>query len=226
MQSPSSRTRLRRTFRYPDDSSVPETLDEQEQESLISDLSAQNALQNHHFTRLLLLLPLVTTIPYLPLLFRPRDAVIALLSLTSLLSTTYLLYILPPEITGLGFLDAWTAAAGGHADERAVIKDGATPAATARVSTMKDQARRLQRGFGCERSPLETYLPYLNGGLAVVLALMGLVTGRGTGGGFAWIGRGNLPGIVYGVVLVAKVVMGGVDPERELSPLKYEYRGA
>ncbi|KAG6283995.1 hypothetical protein E4U48_002262 [Claviceps purpurea] len=219
MQSPSSRTRLRRTFRYPDDSSVPETLDEQEQESLISDLSAQNALQNHHFTRLLLLLPLATTIPYLQLLFRPRDAVIALLSLTSLLSTTYLLYILPPEITGLGFLDA-------YADDRTVIKDGATAAATARVSTMKSQARRLQRGFGCERSPLETYLPYLNGGLVVVLALMGLVTGRGTGGGFAWVGRGNLPGIVYGVVLVAKVVMGGVDPERELSPLKYEYRGA
>lgn len=91
---------------------------------------------------------------------------------------------------------------------------------------MKSQARRLQRGFGCERSPLETYLPYLNGGLVVVLALMGLVTGRGAGGGFAWIGRGNLPGIVYGVVLVAKVVMGSVDPERELSPLKYEYRGA
>ncbi|KAG6100352.1 hypothetical protein E4U30_004794 [Claviceps sp. LM220 group G6] len=225
MQSPSSRTRLRRTFRYPDDSSVPETLDEQEQESLISDLSAQNALQNHHFTRLLLLLPLATTIPYLPLLFRPRDAVIALLSLTSLLSTTYLLYILPPEITGLGFLDAWTAvpaAVGGQADDRAVSKDGAT----ARVSMMKSQARRLQRGFGCERSPLETYLPYLNGGLVVVLALMGLVTGRGAGGGFAWIGRGNLPGIVYGVVLVAKVVMGSVDPERELSPLKYEYRGA
>ncbi|KAG5934450.1 hypothetical protein E4U59_006227 [Claviceps monticola] len=222
MQSPSSRTRLRRTFRYPDDSSVPETLDEQEQESLISDLSAHNALQNYHFTRLLLLLPLATTIPYLPLLFRPRDAVIALLSLTSLLSTTYLLYILPPEITGLGFLDA-------YADDGAVTKDGARAATTARVSTMKSQARRLQRGFGCERSPLETYLPYLNGGLVVVLALMGLmglVTGRGTGGGFAWIGRVNLPGIVYAVVLVAKVVMGGVDPERELSPLKYEYRGA
>ncbi|KAG5984413.1 hypothetical protein E4U55_004875 [Claviceps digitariae] len=219
MQSPSSRARLRRTFRYPDDSSLPENLDEQEQESLIADLSAQNALQNHHLARLLLALPLATTILYLPLLFRtPREAITALLSLTSLLSTTYLLYALPPETTGLQPLDAW-------------ITRGRVPhaAGSAAAGVMERQARRLQRGLGCERAPLEMYLPYLNGVLAVVLALMGLVTERAAGGGgeggFAWIVRGNLPGIVYGVVLLAKVVMGGVDPERELSPLKYEYRG-
>ncbi|KAG5948738.1 hypothetical protein E4U53_006169 [Claviceps sorghi] len=218
MQAPSSRARLRRTFRYPDDSSVPENLDEQEQQSLIAELSAQNALQNHHFSRILLALPLATTIPYLPLLFRPpHDAIIACLSLTSLLSTAYLLYTLPPETTGIQPLDAWTTR--GHG-----------PAAGDAARLMRRQARRLQRGLGCDRSPLEMYLPYLNGALVVLLALMGLVTNRGAdggaGAGFAWIGRGNLPGIVYGIVLLAKAVMAGVDPERELAPLKYEYRGA
>ncbi|KAG5992959.1 hypothetical protein E4U43_003615 [Claviceps pusilla] len=218
----SSRARLRHTFRYPDDTSVPETLDEQEQESLISDLSAQNALQNHRFTRLLLVLPLATTMPYLPLLVRhpqPHDAILALLSLTSLLSTTYLLYTLPPESTGLHPLDAWSTGRHGQ--------PAAEPAAAAAREEMKRQARRLRRGLGYDRAPLEMYLPYLNGVLVVLLALMGLVTERTSAdGGFGWIGKGNLPGIIYGVVLVAKVVMGGVDPERDLSPLKYEYRGA
>lgn len=75
------------------------------------------------------------------------------------------------------------------------------------------------------KSPLELYLPYLNVGLAVVLVLMGLATGRGSGS-FAWIGVGNLPAIVYGVVLLAKVVMASVDPEKELSALRYQYKGA
>jgi hypothetical protein len=35
-----------------------------------------------------------------------------------------------------------------------------------------------------------------------------------------------LPVIVYGVILAAKVVMGGVDPERELGGLRYRYKGA
>ncbi|KAG5919030.1 hypothetical protein E4U42_006624, partial [Claviceps africana] len=188
------------------------------QQSLISDLSAQNALQNHHFSRILLALPLATTIPYLLLLFRPpHDAIIACLSLTSLLSTAYLLYTLPPETTGIRPLDAWTTRG-----------DGLAAGEPARA--LKRQARRMQRGLGCDTSPLEMYLPYLNGALVVLLALMGLMTDRGADGGgggdFAWIGRGNLPGIVYGIVLLAKVVMAGVDPERELSPLKYDYRGA
>ena len=69
------------------------------------------------------------------------------------------------------------------------------------------------------------YLPYLNGVLVSLLVVMGLVVGKG-GGGFAWIGMGNLPAVVYAVVLMAKVVMGGVDPERELAGLKYGFKGA
>lgn len=75
------------------------------------------------------------------------------------------------------------------------------------------------------RSPLETYLPYLNGALAIMLAIMGFFTER-TAEGFGGVGKGNLPGLVFVVVLVAKMVMASVDPERELSSLKYDYKGA
>ena len=75
------------------------------------------------------------------------------------------------------------------------------------------------------RSPLEKFLPLLNALLVGVLVLMGLVT-KSDSVSFAWIGMGNLPAIVYGVVLLSKVVMASVDPEGELSGLKYEYKGA
>jgi hypothetical protein len=41
-----------------------------------------------------------------------------------------------------------------------------------------------------------------------------------------WVGFGWLPAVVYGVVLLAKVIMGSVDPEAELGGLRYGYKGA
>lgn len=64
------------------------------------------------------------------------------------------------------------------------------------------------------------YLPLLNAVLCGLLVLAGLV---GSGNGVV---LGLLPALVYGTVLVAKTVMADVDPERELSVLKYEYKGA
>jgi hypothetical protein len=76
------------------------------------------------------------------------------------------------------------------------------------------------------RSPLEKTLPYLNLGLAVLLILMGLVRGDARGGGFGWVSMGNIPGLVYSVAITSKIVMAGVDPERDLANLKYGYKGA
>lgn len=76
------------------------------------------------------------------------------------------------------------------------------------------------------RSPLEKTLPYLNFGLVALLILMGLVRGDERGGGFGWVSMGNIPGLVYSVVLTAKIVMAGVDPERDLGSLRYGYKGA
>lgn len=76
------------------------------------------------------------------------------------------------------------------------------------------------------RSPLERTLPYLNLGLAGLLILMGLVKGDERNGGFGWVSMANVPGLVYSVAITAKIVMAGVDPEKELAGLKYGYKGA
>jgi hypothetical protein len=154
----------------------------------------------------MLFLPSVCALPYVPLLFRAHpQPLFAMLALTSLLSTTYLLYKLPPAETGIAPLDAW------------IRRDD--------IPDSRETIRRLKRGLGPDKAPLETYLPYLNCVLVSLLVALGLVVGRGEGT-FALIGMGNLPAIVYAVVLVAKMVMGGVDPQRELDALKYGYKGA
>lgn len=219
--------RLRRTFQYPDDSdsdSQPDAIDEQgkqaralppprtapsnslsEQEDVIARLAAENAVRNARFRRLLVALPLLAALPYLPLLVRPRASLLALLAITSLSATAFLLHRLPPHVTGFAFLDAWTQGRGGPPGRHARAALPARPPTHA--------------------SPLEAHLPYLNAALAAVLVLMGMLTGRATGS-FGWVGVGNLPAIVYSVVLAAKLVMASVDPERELSALKYDYKGA
>lgn len=53
-----------------------------------------------------LALPLVSSLLYLPALFAPTTSLLSLLSISSLLSTAYLLFILPPETTAIPFLDA------------------------------------------------------------------------------------------------------------------------
>lgn len=97
----------------------------------------------------------------------------------------------------------------------------------------------LNRAPDPPRSPLARWLPYLNTGLCALLVLSGLLpttagsSGSGGGGGqqqqeqhAGWLGLGNLPAIVYAVVILAKVVMASVDPERELAALRYGYKGA
>ncbi|KAL8377738.1 hypothetical protein RB595_008433 [Gaeumannomyces hyphopodioides] len=88
-----------------------------------------------------------------------------------------------------------------------------------------------------QRSPLETHLPLLNAALCAVLLLTGLAIARGGGGGGGGrdgddaprLGRAVLaclPATVYAVVVASKLVMASVDPEAELSALRYEAKGA
>ncbi|KAM3514554.1 hypothetical protein MY11210_001789 [Beauveria gryllotalpidicola] len=210
MATRSTAARLRRTFRYPtdddddagsDSDSAPSAMDEQEQESYIQRLSARNRSQNATLALLLLLIPLLATIPYLT----ARPSLPSLLALSSLLATAYLARRLPPTVTGLAPLDAW-------------IGTG---------------------GAAGARGPLDRMLPWLNVLLAALLAFWGAAIaykgsrfgGGGGGGGsgsgpLAWPIMCNLPAGVYAVVLLAKIVMAGVDPEKELSALRYNYKGA
>lgn len=216
-------TRLRRTFHYPhdSDSDSPEAMDEQEQDNLIQTLTTQNASQNKSTARTLLLLPLLSTIAYIRPLFDPATASFAIFCLTSLLATAFLLYRLPPTETGIIIVDDW-------AHRRTASSSSSSSSSVNASLRQHNQSLRglLGRAQVEWRSPLERTLPYLNLGLVVLLSLMGLVRGDHRAGGFGWVSMGNVPGLVYSVAITAKVVMAGVDPERELSGLKYGYKGA
>lgn len=214
-----AQARLRRAFRYPggddgasgyDDSdddaaAAAAALDEQEQEALIAGLAQQNAARNQQFRLFLLAVPALSAVPYLLGLGRPGrlDGLVALLALTSLASTAWMLYALPPGVTGVVALDRWSGA-----------------------GSQRQQQQQQPRPLPLSRSPLETYLPYLNAGLCLVLMVTGLLSPAHAPQHWGHVGLGNLPAVVYVVVLAAKMTMGSVDPEEELSALKYDYKGA
>ncbi|EON99380.1 hypothetical protein UCRPA7_5098 [Phaeoacremonium minimum UCRPA7] len=197
-------------------------MDEEEQETLIQTLSDQNAARNAQFQKLLLAVPVLSTIPYLVAMFRPSTFLLSVFGLTSLLSTTYLLYTLPPAETGIRFLDNWNA----PKQDSAVPDEGPSASASRAPRQGRQRPRSSSFSFVEQKSPLETYLPYLNLGLCGVLILTGFVVRDSSGRRLGLLGLGNLPAIVYFVVLAAKVVMAGVDPETELGSLRYEYKGA
>jgi hypothetical protein len=156
-------------------------------------------------------------VPYLLTLFHRPTFLLSLLSLTSLASTAYLLWMLPAARTGIPVLDGWAARGPDAAPDAAPGEDDGG-----------GENRRRTTSFRLERphkSPLEAHLPLLNGALCAVVLLLGLLT-HGDGGRLGRLGLGYLPAAVYGVVLVAKVVMAGVDPESDLGVLRYEYKGA
>ncbi|KAF1988102.1 hypothetical protein K402DRAFT_40800 [Aulographum hederae CBS 113979] len=95
-------TRLRKTFRYPDDVSPdapPEGLDEQEQESLIETLKQQDEARNAFYTKAFLCLPILASLLCIPLLFRPSITTAGLFealgSILSMACSAYLLYFQP-----------------------------------------------------------------------------------------------------------------------------------
>jgi len=236
-------TRLRKTFAYPSDDSPSSSrphldsdddedgpaYDEQEQEDLIRSLAAQNAARNAQFRLFLLAVPALSTIPYFLFLAHSlfagrggggvRDSYTAILSLTSLASTAWTLYSLPPGETGIRVLDGWT----GYTSN--------SDSPTSSASTHNRNAKTLWSQHR-PRSPLETYLPYLNAVLCSILLLTGLLSSSSSRGSaiasqhWGHVSLAYLPAIDYVVVLVAKMLMGSVDPERELNALRYEYKGA
>ncbi|KAF4813600.1 hypothetical protein CGCTS75_v013631 [Colletotrichum tropicale] len=229
--------RLRRTFHYPtdDDSadSQPEAMDEEEQEQLIQQLADDNAARNAQFRTFLLALPVLTTIPYLISLLRLTSMMASLLSITSLLSTAYLLHTQAPGETGITFIDAWSRPKTPHTSPSSSLESsvssvsGSSSQHQPGPSTTTRRRRRSSFSFTEQhKSPLEQYLPYLNLGLCAMLVLTGMVTKSGERDTFGHVGLGNLPAIVYIVIILAKVVMASVDPEKELSALKYGYKGA
>ncbi|KAL2261900.1 hypothetical protein VTK26DRAFT_3056 [Humicola hyalothermophila] len=257
--------RLRKAFRYPSDgddgdnnsdaSSTPSVLDEQEQETLITTLAAQNASRNASFRRQLYALPTLSAVPFLLRLFLPATkaaaappglllSLLPALGLSSLAATLYLLHRLPATETGFAALDGRRGGGGGGGGRAAGGSGTGTGAGIGagltgigRGGTLGQSSPRVggllgQQQLAREPSPLQRHLPVLN----IVLSALALLTGllgqaktsstSSSGGGVSPALLGALPGVVYAVVVAAKVVMAGVDPERELSGLKYGYKGA
>ncbi|KAI0418705.1 hypothetical protein F5X98DRAFT_108205 [Xylaria grammica] len=225
-------------------------LDEQEQEDLIRALAQQNAARNAQFRLFLLALPALSTLPYLLvlssglagfLLSRESDAGrrtsaadvwVALLALSSLAATAWTLWSLPPGVTGIRALDTWAGSAGSQSAAAAAAGGntllGPIGANAQRRRRASAAGSRFFTWAQRHRSPLQQYLPLLNVAICALLVLAGFLSSQRSAAARHWghIGLANLPAVVYVVVLVAKMLMGSIDPEKELSALRYEYKGA
>lgn len=169
-----------------------------EQENLIKTLHKENIAKNALYTKLFLAVPLVSILPYLPNIFDPHTSLLSLLSISSLLSTAYILSYLPHNRTGLTAIDSLNA----PKSKPGVVK-------LPKLGDIIDQG------------PVELYLASLN---AVLVALLG-VAGMLVRSEKAWVGFGALPGLAFGIVLAAKYFMASVDIG-QLEGLKYPYKGA
>ncbi|KAL4879819.1 hypothetical protein BJY04DRAFT_219897 [Aspergillus karnatakaensis] len=97
--------RLRKAFRYPEDSGdddAREELDEEEQEQLIRHLKLQNEERNSEYTLGFAAIPLLSTVIFIPSLLSSKDLGLlvrfwSLLSILSLLATTYTMKYVAPQ---------------------------------------------------------------------------------------------------------------------------------
>jgi len=225
-------------------------MDEDEQDNFIHALTLQNQTRNRQFRHLLLAMPALSSIPYLLALFHPHTTLLSLLSLSSLAATAYLLLKLPVAKTGFATLDDVPFSRAGllllWSRLRGTQYRTSTDSVTARRERFDDEQRnktsKLHLPLDGDADtaltgggPLLKYLPALNVSLSVVVALAGFLNYKFShaGGYFADDGAmlgiarlGNLPLMINGVVVVAKMMMAGVDPERELNGLRYGYKGA
>lgn len=168
-----------------------------EQEELIKDLETRNLSSNQRYTKAFLAIPLLSIIPYLLTILRPQTSLLSILSIPSLLSSAYILYYFPHDLTGIPFLDN-------------LHKKGVS------------NTRKLP-GLGdvVDRGPLERYLAMMNAALCGLLTLGSLLLKRDSG----FQGFGLLPGAVFITILVAKYMMAQVDVD-DLQRLKYGFKGA
>ncbi|KAI0432893.1 hypothetical protein F5Y09DRAFT_300682 [Xylaria sp. FL1042] len=169
------------------------------------------------------------------------DIWIALLALSSLASTAWTLWSLPPGVTGIRALDAWVGSTNSFSSfsssspsqqQRHQPQQGLLGPIGANAQRRRRASAAGSRFFFFwaqhHRSPLQQYLPFLNIALCTLLVLTGILSSQRSAASQRWghVGLANLPALIYVVVLVAKMLMGSIDPEKELSALRYEYKGA
>ncbi|KAJ5397368.1 hypothetical protein N7509_005481 [Penicillium cosmopolitanum] len=91
--------RLRKAFRYPEESDDDrEELDEEEQDRVIQQLQQQNEARNAQYSLVFTAIPLVSTLTFLPSLFTAQsfgERLLSLLGILSLLATAYMMRLAP-----------------------------------------------------------------------------------------------------------------------------------
>ncbi|OAL36952.1 hypothetical protein AYO20_03721 [Fonsecaea nubica] len=212
-----STARLRKTFKYPseDDADMShEEMDEEEQEHLLQNLQASETSTNAIYTVMFTALPLVVTLPFMMYLTMSTSramAFLCLLSITSLASSAYIMYMVPTS-TPLGSLSASSRSSPTATRQRHVHGTGIP-----------------QTGFllSAADSPINQYLPYLNAFIDVLLfiASMGYRSRSDVPEGL-WLFL-LLPGLIFGMVFLTRKSMSEVNAGlAELEGLRYDYRGA
>ncbi|KAL1872168.1 hypothetical protein Plec18167_006771 [Paecilomyces lecythidis] len=187
--------RIRKTFRYPEDSDDDnrQELDEEEQERLINDLRLRDDARNAEYKLIFSIVPLVSVIAFVPGLFSSAATAsgrfISLLSTVSLLASAYIMRYIPhpkPDPKG----------------------------------------KRPVRNLG-HVDLVKEHLVAINAGVCALVTLLAYVTDYGSRAGYAGVpwALGLVPGVVFGIVCIARKLMLSVDVG-QLENLKYDYKGA
>ena len=225
--APSTTSRLRKTFKMPmddDSDDVPSDMDEQEQETLITDLATSNESANILYVRLFTALPLISCLPFLWSLFSSgRFATVFLpciLGITSLLLSALVMGFVP---LGVGTDIASDGTLSGIAHSRLARRHA--------VSAGRGALLGVELSFEVpvdSSGPVARYAMVLDGVLSFVMAGFAvLFTGSidAVGGGL-WL-LCLLPGVMCVVVLVVRGAMRDAERGlRELRGLRYGYKGA
>ncbi|KAL2000562.1 hypothetical protein VTN02DRAFT_2928 [Thermoascus thermophilus] len=194
--------RLRRTFRYPedtdDDNEGREELDDEEQEKVIKELQMQNERRNAEYTLAFAVIPLVSAAAFLPAVLSSSatadQRTLHLLSIVSLLATAYVMRYIPLR----------------------------------QINQKKGRQGLLIRDEVEENSSahfLRKHLISANAALCTLLALASCLIGSSERSDHVqWISY-LVPGALLGAILIARKVMASVDVG-QLEGLRYEYKGA
>lgn len=174
---------------------------------MIRTLSKTNQYTNTVYISVLIGLAVVSTVLYVPTLRYRSTTLLSTLSITSLLSTAFLLCYLPVNSTGIALLERRT---------------GESISSSGRV---KAPGALFKTGAWDQSKPLLKYLPYLNLILCLLLGVLGFLL-RAKGGRQMWMGFEYVPGMLYGFALSAKIIMASVDVEQDLGSLRYGLKGA
>ncbi|GME28066.1 hypothetical protein GTA08_BOTSDO01164 [Neofusicoccum parvum] len=199
-------TRLRKAFRYPDDSDEepPEGIDEEEQEKLITQIHKEDLAKTDFYKKAFLALPALSLALYLRPFFAPSsfsEFLTAALAVTSLAASAYTLYFIP-----LG--NSSSSLPGRVSIGRSSTQGGL------------DKVLGIFGTGGVDDGPVEKFLPLLNVALCLVVWLESWAAAEKVEG---W--EGLLPALVLGLVFLVRSQLAPVDVAG-LERLRYGYKGA